>query len=105
MRWWGRSRCPPAPIPSFSVGDILLVVSLLCLFIDLVMATGARTSSIVLHGLSMLVFVICLLEFLLVSGCGSSTFLIVTLMTLLGVVAGYSVTIVSARRSVAYTTD
>jgi hypothetical protein len=46
----------------------------------------------------MLVFIVCLVEFLLLPNFQTSTFFILTVMSLLDVLAGVVVTIVSARR-------
>jgi hypothetical protein len=58
--------------------------------------------SVVNHGLSLLVFLVCVIEFLLVRGCGTPEFLFITLMTLIDVVAGYTISIGTARRDLAF---
>lgn len=83
---------------NIAVGDVLIAAGLGLLFIELLSATNTRASSVINHGLSMVVFVFCMIEFLLVRVCGTSTFMLITIMTLLDVVAGYSITIVTARR-------
>jgi hypothetical protein len=50
------------------------------------------------HALSMALFIICLLEFIIIARFGNSTFFIITLICLLDVVAGFTVTISTARR-------
>ena len=51
---------------TFTWGDLLMLVTLVVLFAELVKATYTSTISLVDHGLSMLVFVACLVEFLVV---------------------------------------
>ena len=46
------------------------------------------------------VFVVCLLEFLLVRECATSTFLILTAITLLDLVCGFAISLRSATRDV-----
>jgi uncharacterized membrane protein len=46
----------------------------------------------------MIVFIVCLIEFLLLENFATSVFFILTLMCLLDVLAGVVVTIISARR-------
>ena len=46
----------------------------------------------------MATFLICLLLFLLVGVFGTSVFFLLTLMTLIDVVAGFSITAIAARR-------
>ncbi|MGA1342153.1 MAG: hypothetical protein ACO33A_03750, partial [Hyphomonas sp.] len=56
------------------------------------------TATIINHGISLLLFIICLVQFLLMPNFATSTFFILMAMTLLDVLAGVIVTIVSARR-------
>lgn len=83
---------------SFTAGDLLVAGSLLLLFVEILKSTRTGASSIVDHMLSTLVFIACLIEFLLVPEAATSTFFMIMLMALIDVVAGYSVTIRSARR-------
>jgi hypothetical protein len=83
-----------------SAGDLLLAASLVVLFVELLKSTNSRRAAIVNHGLSMLLFVICLVELLLAPAFATSTFFLITLMVLLDVLAGFIVTILAARRDV-----
>ena len=83
-----------------TMGDLLLVVSLVVLFVELLKSTNSRRAAILNHGLSMLLFVICLVELLLAPAFATSTFFLITLMVLLDVLAGFIVTILAARRDV-----
>ncbi|MDB5456890.1 MAG: hypothetical protein JWP92_2475 [Caulobacter sp.] len=83
-----------------SLGDLLLAVSLVVLFVELLKSTDSRKVAIINHSLSMLLFVACLVEFLLAPAFATSTFFLLTVMVLLDVLAGFIVTIVSARRDV-----
>ena len=53
------------------------------------------------HAISMILLIACLILFLLSQNFATSTFFILTVMTLLDVLAGVVVTIVSARRDFA----
>jgi len=79
-------------------GDLLIVLALFMLFFELLKATTSRRVAIVNHSLSMIVFIICLVEFLLVPAFATSIFFLITLMTLLDVLAGFIVTIITARK-------
>ena len=46
----------------------------------------------------MIVFIVCLVEFLLVPAFATSVFFLITAMTLLDVLAGFIVTIITARK-------
>jgi hypothetical protein len=83
-----------------TTGDLLLVISLMVLFVELLKSTNSRRAAILNHGLSMLLFVVCLVELLLAPSFATSTFFLITLMVLLDVLAGFIVTILAARRDV-----
>jgi len=85
---------------SVALGDLLLAASLMVLFIELLKSTASRRIAIINHSLSVTLFIVCLIEFLLAPGFATSTFFLITLMVLLDVLAGFLVTIVSARRDV-----
>jgi hypothetical protein len=81
-----------------SGGDILVLLSLAFFFIEILKSTSTGTASIANHAVSMIVFIICLIEFLLFANFATSVFFILTIMSLLDVLAGVVVTIISARR-------
>jgi hypothetical protein len=80
------------------VGDVILFLSLILLFFELLKSTSSQKVAIVNHALSMILFVICLVEFLLIKGFATSTFFLITTMVMLDVLAGFIVTIISARK-------
>lgn len=81
-----------------SLGDLLLAASLVVLFVELLKSTASRRVAIINHALTMALFVVCLVEFLLFPAFATSTFFLLALMVLLDVLAGFIVTIVAARR-------
>jgi hypothetical protein len=83
---------------SVTGGDLFVLLGLVVLFFELVRATNTNKVAIINHSLSMILFIICLVEFLLVPGFATSTFFLITTMTLLDVLAGFIVTIVTARK-------
>ena len=83
-----------------SLGDLLLAASLVVLFVELLKSTTSGKTAIINHSLSMILFIVCLVEFLLFEAFATSTFFLITLMVLLDVLAGFIVTIVSARRDI-----
>jgi hypothetical protein len=85
-----------------SLGDVLLAVGLVVLFIELLKSASSRKAAIINHSLSMVLFIACLVEFLLFPAFATSTFFLLTLMVLLDVLAGFIVTIASARRDVGF---
>jgi hypothetical protein len=81
---------------TISLGDFLLLFGLAMLFIEVVKATHTTSKELINHGLSMIVFVVALVEFIVVKGFATSTFFFLMLMTLFDVVAGYTISIVAA---------
>ena len=82
--------------------DLLLAFGVLMLYLEVFKSTNTGMQSVVDHALSMAVFVIFLVEFLVVEACGTSTFFILGLMSLVDVVAGFTVSIAGARRDFTY---
>lgn len=81
-----------------SLGDVLLMVALLLLFLELVNSTKTGTSTIINHSLSMLVLLVGLVEFVVLPPFGTSVFFLIVVLALLDVIAGFTVTITAARR-------
>ena len=80
------------------VGDLILFLSLILLFFELLKSTSSQKVAIVNHALSMILFVVCLVEFLLIPGFATSTFFLIVTMVMLDVLAGFIVTIIAARK-------
>lgn len=83
---------------SVTVGDLILFLSLGLLFFELLKSTSSQRTAIVNHALSMILFVVCLVEFLLLRGFATSVFFLILTMVMLDVLAGFIVTIIAARR-------
>lgn len=87
---------------NITFGDVMMLLALILLFIELLKSTSTGTAAIFNHALSMLVFIICLVEFLLHPAFATSVFFVILVMALLDVLAGVVVTIISARRDVEF---
>lgn len=85
---------------AITAGDFVLVIGIVCLFIEVLKSTNSSRSSIVEHMLSMVLFVAFLIEFLLAGAAASSVFFLLMVMSLIDVVAGFTVSITSAGRDV-----
>ncbi|MBF0446687.1 MAG: hypothetical protein HQL67_00655 [Magnetococcales bacterium] len=85
---------------NFTVNDLLISLAVLLLYIEILKSTRSSMATVLDHMFSLALFVGCLLEFLFVAQVGTSTFFIITLITLLDVVAGFTITISSATRDV-----
>lgn len=87
---------------SMSVGDLVMVIALAMLFFEILKATRSNNASVVDHLLSTFVFVAFLVEFLLVRGASTSLFFLLMVISLVDVLAGFSVSIRSAGRDVTF---
>ena len=83
---------------SVGTGDLILFLSLILLFFELLKSTSSQKVAIINHALSMILFVFCLVAFLLFKGFATSTFFLILTMVMLDVLAGFIVTIISARK-------
>jgi hypothetical protein len=83
---------------SFAIGDLLLLLSVIALYFEILKATRTSQASVLDHILSLFSFVACLIGFLLVPSLGTSTFLLIMVMALFDVIAGFTITISTARR-------
>ena len=83
---------------SISIGDLILFLSLILLFVELLKSTSSQRVAIVNHALSMALFVLCLVLFLLLPSFATSTFFLIVVMILLDVLAGFIVTIIASRK-------
>ena len=89
----------------FSKGDLIILATMVFLFFELIKATYTASSSLLDHGLSMVVFIACLIEFLLVPQAATSIFFFIMIAALIDVVAGFSIGIRTARRDFNIGTD
>lgn len=83
---------------NIGAGDLILFLALILLFFELLKSTSSQKVAIVNHALSMILFVSCLVAFLLIKGFATSTFFLILTMVMLDVLAGFIVTIISARK-------
>lgn len=81
-----------------SWGDVILFIGMICLFFELVKSTSSDNVAIINHSLSLILFIVSLIEFLVLKSFATSVFFFLTVMCLLDVVAGFIVTAISARK-------
>jgi hypothetical protein len=87
---------------SFTWGDLILVAMLILLFIEILKATYTSTASLVDHGLSMVIFIAALIEFLLVPQAATSVFFLILSGLLIDVIAGFTIGIRVAKRDIGF---
>src|SRR5438093_13244756 len=83
--------------------DLFLMGVVLLLFVELIKASSSTNENVFLeHIFSTFVFIGFVVMFLLVKECGNSTFLILTLMPIVDVLAGWTISYRAALRDIAY---
>lgn len=82
----------------FQVKDALMFAALILLYGELSKATRTTNVSIADHTLSLGLLLVCLIELIVVPFAGTATFFLLTVMTLIDVVAGFTITITGAKR-------
>lgn len=87
---------------TFTVNHLFLLLGIIALTVEVIKSTSTSTATVIDHGLSLVVFIVFLLEFILVRFAGTPEFLILTLMALADVITGFTVTIFAARRDFAF---
>ena len=83
---------------SVTAEDMLVGLAIILLPLEILKATKIGVRSIVDHVLSMAVFVVMLVEFLLVRQAGTSTFFLLMMLSVVDVLAGFIVTLRTAQR-------
>ena len=83
---------------SVTAEDFLIALAILLLPLEILKATRIGVRSIVDHILSMALFVVMLIEFLMVRQAGTSTFFLLMMISLVDVIGGFTVTLRTAQR-------
>jgi hypothetical protein len=87
-------------------GDLLITLSILLLFAEILKATRIGTRGLIDHMLSMLLFIAMIVEFLLVERAATSTFFLVMTTAFVDVLGGFTVSVRTAQRDIGIeTTD
>ncbi len=85
---------------SLSYGDILVAVSVLILFFEMLKSTRLTSRTIVDHTLSTILFIAMLIEFLLVQKAATGTFFVLLVISFVDVIGGFTISIRAAQRDV-----
>jgi hypothetical protein len=80
--------------------DIILAFAIVLLGIEVIKATRMGIRGLMDHVLSMVLFIVMLVEFLLVQRAGTSTFFILMVISLVDVLAGFIITARTAQRDI-----
>jgi len=86
----------------YHLGDLLVTAGLFLLYFEILKSTRTSAASILDHALSLALLILCLIAFLIVPMAGTPTFFLITIMCLVDVVAGFTVTITAARHDMTF---
>ena len=83
---------------TMSAGDILIALAVLLLFGEVMKSTRIGIRTVIDHGLSLILFLGMLVEFLLVKQAATGTFFLLLVISFIDVLGGFAVTLRSAQR-------
>jgi hypothetical protein len=83
---------------SVTAEDMLLGLAVILLPLEILKATRIGVRSVIDHILSMVLFVVMLIEFLLVRQAGTSTFFLLMMISVVDVLGGFIITLRTAQR-------
>ena len=83
---------------TMSLGDMLIVLAIVLLFAEMMKSTRIGVRSVVDHGLSLLLFLVMIVEFLLVAQAATSTYFLLLVIGLVDVLGGFAVTLRTSQR-------
>ncbi len=83
---------------TLSTGDVLITLAILLLFGEMMKSTRIGIRTVVDHGLSLILFLGMLVEFLLVKQAATATFFLLLVISFIDVLGGFAVTLRTAQR-------
>ena len=89
----------------FAIGDLIMLVSITMFFVEIIKSTSTGSAAVLDHALSMILFIVAGLEFLIVPQAATSTFFFIVLLCIIDVIAGYTIGMGVARRTMSVGQD
>lgn len=96
---------PNGGIWVFTLRDLIMVITLICLCMEVIKATYTRGAGLADQALSIVLFVVFIVLFLLVPQAQTSLFFLITFTVLIDVICGAIVGIRTARRDIGFGGD
>ena len=88
---------------ALTLGDLMIALAITILFLEIMKSGKTGSATVTNHILSTIVLIIYVIEFILIDIAATSLFFILTIIALFDVIAGFSITIRTATRDIAYT--
>ncbi len=82
------------------VNTLMIIIGLHILYVEILKSIKTSLQTVIKHVGSTLVFMIFVIEFIVVKHLGTPSFMILTMMAMLDLIQGFTVSISSARRDV-----
>jgi hypothetical protein len=86
---------------AISVGDILVLLGIVLLYVEILKATRLASRAIMDHILSFVLFIVMIIVFIAVPRAASATFLMLLTLSCVDVLGGFTITIRTAQRDIA----
>jgi hypothetical protein len=83
---------------TMSAGDMLIALGIFLLFGEMMKSTRIGIRTVIDHGLSLILFLGMLVEFLLVNQAATATFFLLLVLSFVDVLGGFAVTLRTAQR-------
>lgn len=83
---------------TMSAGDMVITLAILLLFGEMMKSTRIGVRTVIDHGLSLVLFLGMLVEFLLVKQASTATFFLLLVISFVDVLGGFAVTLRTAQR-------
>jgi hypothetical protein len=87
------------------VRDLMILFALACLFFEVLRSANAGARMLTNHIFSTVVFILYLVEFIVVARAAHSVFFVMMVMALFDLIAGFTIAVKTAQRSVTYSRD
>jgi hypothetical protein len=81
-----------------SMGDLLVVFSILLLYLEILKATRLSSKAMIDHVLSVVLFSVMVVEFMVVPPAATSSFMLLMTLSFIDVIGGLTITIRTAQR-------
>ena len=85
---------------TFTPGELLIGVSIIILFFEMLKSTRLTTRTIIDHMLTTVLFIAMIVEFLLVQRAATGTFFLLLVISVVDGIGGFTITIRTAQREV-----
>ena len=84
-----------------STGDLLVLLGIALLYVEILTATRMSSKAIMDHVLSFVLFIVMVLQFIAMQRAATSTYLMLTALSFVDVIGGFTITIRTVQRDIA----